>query len=813
MAGYVLTDTNPNRVAGDDLGISVTDDYVRISPFDNQDTTQTVKSFENSLVRPNPPERTYKQLPPKETNKSSRFETFKTARSQTKKINSDLVRKINQDSGFNVGQFVTTARMTDSDFKFLSNSKQIADLHQSTTDMIKRNIVFYVDTKKHNPQSQKNIQLNLKNYFDQLNNLIGDTKKQIMDCCDLNTNLFPTGKTEYSDFKINDNDVLDSTGSGIDGIKPNIQIRQRQTGSCIVRGSSNEMIKNQFNGQSYSLDRCIYLNPDRQLAPIIFEELLKAANKSDIPLNVDMVNKVASSTMSKRKKVYENRDYRVGTDSITAYVAQKDADRFLELISGVVGKHLDAFDGRQTLLIGHRVADGVAISDRLKNESLTESRVRLIESVKIKAAESGKQGQELEDLFLDLLKQEAENSGFNYNNLAFNRTVETQIAKIDAQSSYNETPNQPPPKTTKSSKPNKGATKAPESTKPAAVRRKSFDDFQTATGKQNKSLSLISRFLTKKGKNFNIKSFINCGQPTELDKKTISQPDRISRLQQMYVNLISRNLVVNFDKKINPQQKNQIAERCGQYFKKQLADIETTKQAIIDYHQNNSDSLPTSKIRYEDCLIDDIDVLDHNGGTIPGVRLNLRIKRRLLGGCSIVGYSNEQIRQEVAGKNQALDKRIYLNPNIEITPSIFEELFQIANKEQIPLEMEIQQRTEDLVEMGRNKISKDLNTNGIVVSINKRYANNFLKKAIQIQQKHNLSFEGRKTNKLSYEVAPGVSIADSLAEKIGLRIIERGRDLAYSYSKNPDKRTITKAIQFIAQIEKVNSNNLAFESN
>ena len=268
-----------------------------------------------------------------------------------------------------------------------------------------------------------------------------------------------------------------------------------------------------------------------------------------------------------------------------------------------------------------------------------------------------------------------------------------------------------------------------------------------------------------------------------------------------------------------PDRQQQIVDRLTGYFQKQTTDIEKTKQKIIDWCKSASDHFPTNQVEYKNCQIDGQDILDEEQD-IVGIRPNFRIQRCLLGGSFIVGYSNEQIVQEKSGKSQILDKMFYLNPSLEMAPIVAEEILQIANQEKLPLKMKVWQRTAELAEMNRNKKVKNIKADGINIYINGEHVEALFEKILSVQEKHNLAFKGRVTAKLGHKLADGVAFAERPTWVVGgaltphrVRLLERARGLSYQYSQKPNKVLIKKAVEFVAQSQGVNPDNLALNQN
>ena len=452
------------------------------------------------------------------------FVNFEKARSQPKKISSKLIRKIIEDDNFDLKKFVTTAKPTETDIALINDSSQIADLYLATTEAIKANIALRVDNKRYDPQSRQNIERRLGIYFSQLTSLYQETTRQIKDCCDLKTNLFPSTKTEYRNLTINGHDILDADNLADNGIRSNIQITKRQRGSSVIKGISNQAFSPQFADKKASFNRCVHLNPNVQAAPVIFGELLSAANSSKTPVIVNMLNQVSAITLTKRGQSYENRTHRLPTTGLEVHLPANIADEFLGEIFSIVRRHQGEFDGRRSQLIAHELADGVAISDLTNNKSLRD-RLEIIEIARKKVIQSSKQGKQATALFINLLREQSEARSIDFSNFAFNLAKKQKLEK-PKESEIEK------PKQSKSAKPKEQARKqkkqsskqAPVETKPARqpeitkteteTKRDSIETLREALSNQSQFIDLFSEVAEKRGRKFDIRSFLESLNPT-----------------------------------------------------------------------------------------------------------------------------------------------------------------------------------------------------------------------------------------------------------------------------------------------------------
>ena len=317
---------------------------------------------------------------------------------------------------------------------------------------------------------------------------------------------------------------------------------------------------------------------------------------------------------------------------------------------------------------------------------------------------------------------------------------------------------------------------------------------------------------------------------TEADKDFIAQPDRIVKLQDLYDHLVIKNFNVYFDQNVPPERRNEVMGSFNTYFRDRRQSAKSGKASvgnrISQYLQGDRNSdFPFDEIEYRGCSINGKDALSINTPTNKEFRANIKIQR-YVAGSFIMAYSNEMVKQKMDNKEQDLDRLIYLNPNFESAPAVFEEVLRFANKNGISLQLKTFNRIGELSQLNL-KLSKNQDKDvsargdGIVVYVNKESANTVLDKVLNISQKNNLAFEGRKVARIAHQLGEGVGIGDRSANwnedsltSNRSKLLNRALDTARKRLKDPDqdrfREALKAAIQFEAICEGANPDNLAF---
>jgi hypothetical protein len=111
-----------------------------------------------------------------------------------------------------------------------------------------------------------------------------------------------------------------------------------------------------------------------------------------------------------------------------------------------------------------------------------------------------------------------------------------------------------------------------------------------------------------------------------------------------------------------------------------------------------------------------------------------------------MAYSDGRVQEKMAGTSTILDKRIYLNPDMEATPRLFEQLLQAANQAGISIQLKMVQRATEALNAHLKAAKGDevgLRGDGIVVYTDGEHADDTLAMVLALAQDNSDAFRGR----------------------------------------------------------------------
>ena len=376
------------------------------------------KKFETNppLIQPNGHAETYLDL-------SSNI--FEAIRNHTKHIlNTCAEKAINNANGFGIKSYLDKIPQSASDAEVIANPERIAKLYELTSEVLRCNIRLWSFTATdENVSRQAVLQNNLLDWCHRQKQEAPQTAARIITCCVDEIYDFPINKMKYYGCEIEGRDILDSNNPGIPDVRPNFKI-QRQGGGVFIMAYTNKRVCEKLAGQEQLLDRRIYLNPDLEAAPLVFERLLQIANREDISLQLKMLQRAPEITSAhwKRLKGIHETEVNLRGDGIVVFVNHQDADQFLKQALVIAECNAEIFKGRHTSRIPCRIVDGIAIGDepRVPGYSLTSHRAKILDYAAGIVIQSGKQGVEAYDLFREATRIVAKGNGVNPHNIAFN---------------------------------------------------------------------------------------------------------------------------------------------------------------------------------------------------------------------------------------------------------------------------------------------------------------------------------------------------------------------------------------------------------
>lgn len=363
-----------------------------------------------------------------------RFETFEQAQEAKKQLSDTFIDgAITGD--LQVGServvikgYLDNVERTAKDKEVIDDPERIAGLYLRTTGMLARNLKVAV-ARSSNPEQAQARREHVKQAKEAFLTHLGEEAPQAADeivgWCKGETRKFPVGALEYRGFKVGDTDVLDAEGKGSPDVRPNFKI-QRQFGGVFVMAYTDTRVHEKMAGTDDVLDKRIYLNPDMEATPELFEQLLQSANEAGISMQLKMFQRAPEAASAHKGKGMGREAGGLRGDGIVIYVDGKNADDVLGMAIALAKDNPDAFKGRNTSRIPQNVAEGIAVGDepvQMKGTSLTSHREKIFSYAAEKTRASGKQGEEARTMFRDLVRRTAVANKVNPDNIAFNQAA------------------------------------------------------------------------------------------------------------------------------------------------------------------------------------------------------------------------------------------------------------------------------------------------------------------------------------------------------------------------------------------------------
>lgn len=359
--------------------------------------------------------------------------SFEEARQESKQLSDAFIDgalggklRVGEQPAPFIKSYLDKVETDERDMSIIENPERIAGVYQATTDMLMRNLTLWIATPQEYNDKQKQARKAaiVKAKTDFLSNLDKESSQadsQIVDWCNTPTSVksapkFPVRSMEYYGLVVDGGDVLDAESKSNPGVRPNFKI-QRQIGTFIM-GYSDKQVEDKLKKDEQLLDKRIYMNPDIEATPELFESLLLAANEANIPLQLKMLQRA-----SELAAAYKQNKNALRGDGVVVYANEKQADEVLDMVLQLAEGNPEAFKGRKTSRIPKMVAEGIAVGDEpvhTPDQSLTSHRADVLEEVTHQVGQSGKRGQEAHDMFRSLFEREARANGIDPNNLAFN---------------------------------------------------------------------------------------------------------------------------------------------------------------------------------------------------------------------------------------------------------------------------------------------------------------------------------------------------------------------------------------------------------
>jgi hypothetical protein len=351
-----------------------------------------------------------------------RFRSFAEARKTPRPFSDEFIDNCTKDpsAAGKIKGYLDDVKLTNKDKEIIGDPERVADLYVQTTDMIARNLRVKVDQDKAGvtaEQIRKDSEATLQRLWRYRVNVPEGLKRRHNSA----TNPQATNKDKFLD----DDTIAGLEYKGLDfnrpGVRANFNI-QRQDNATFIMAYSDGRVQEKMAATSKTLDKRIYLNPDLEATPQLFEQLLQAANQAGMSIQLKMFQR-ATEASNAHVKTAKGQEVGLRGDGIVIYTDNENADDTLAMVLALAQDNPDAFKDRSHSRAPQNVAEGIAIADepiQSSNESLTSHRTRILKDTAVHVALSGIGGEEARQLFRETWKHKAENNGIDPNNLAFN---------------------------------------------------------------------------------------------------------------------------------------------------------------------------------------------------------------------------------------------------------------------------------------------------------------------------------------------------------------------------------------------------------
>lgn len=319
---------------------------------------------------------------------------------------------------------------------------------------------------------------------------------------------------------------------------------------------------------------------------------------------------------------------------------------------------------------------------------------------------------------------------------------------------------------------------------------------------------------------FFLKNYLDKVPPTIDDQQVIKSPIDIAKLYAETTQMLLRNLHISLLKHTDPKEnfryKRLLRDAQQEFTERINSQIDPVSREIVDWCEDNKSRVfPVEAIEYHGFIIDEKDILDSqdNGNNI--LRPNIRIQRQIAG-TFIMAYTDKRVQEKLIHKSEKLNRRIYLNPKAISTPGIFEQILQIANRDNLSIQLKMFQRTSEFASV--HKDSRDLRGDGIVIYIGDTEADKLISIILNIAKNNPEAFIGRRISRVPQPIAEGIGIGDdpkesnqSLTSHRAILLAQVIDSVLRSGKTGMEARELFRnTYSTIAKNNGVNPNNLAF---
>ena len=258
-----------------------------------------------------------------------------------------------------------------------------------------------------------------------------------------------------------------------------------------------------------------------------------------------------------------------------------------------------------------------------------------------------------------------------------------------------------------------------------------------------------------------LKSYLDQVRTDEFDNSFMDSADQLITFRDELTDFVSGRLAVKTSGKLlSPQQKDVVVNKVESFKDKIEADRTEVTQYISDTYSGDRPPIPRGALGYNGLTITTKDgTKDLLKDKIPGIRANITMQREAAG--NFVHYATKSyLAQRASGVKPELSKRIYLNPKIESSISIFKTVVDAAEAAGITMKGKVFDRTLEAVTRHEdNPAERTARGDGIVLYAGED-ADTLLGLVEAIYKDNPLAFQGRKTSRIPLKVAEGVAVGD-----------------------------------------------------
>jgi len=267
----------------------------------------------------------------------------------------------------------TMTRPNTQEISIMGNPAAIGDLHARTARMIERNSGLYVDYAKIGPTARAHLATVSQAQRAALR--VDDGSKLVQTLLRQRRtgkrSPVPTSEgfqyAHYAAVQSTRGPVYlsERTGSNpLDGVRPIITYQEGASDTFIHWSTTPALEQQTKTGKRPPYVRRIYLNPQMQAQPEVFEEIMTALNAAGLTVAGKMLDRAGELAVASAHNPSRGTEPDVRTDGIILGLLANEADTALGIVASVHRKHLVSFSGRPVPKISQQVAEGVSVGDQ-----------------------------------------------------------------------------------------------------------------------------------------------------------------------------------------------------------------------------------------------------------------------------------------------------------------------------------------------------------------------------------------------------------------------------------------------------------------